>query len=91
MITITLKNTEAYQHDLGIFGDEEGAIITRQALHYDTSEVDRSFTASTVYRYRPSLGYVGTDEVEIRSDRDWNGGTSHNNVEFTIIKFTLVE
>ena len=68
-ITVAIKNSGVYEHDLGMSGDEEGASIKRQASHFTVSEIVRDSTTnwSPVYRYQPSKGYVGTDSVEIQT------------------------
>ena len=68
-ITVSIKNSDMYEHDLGMSGDEEGASIKRQASHFTVSEIVRDSTTnwSPVYRYQPSKGYVGTDSVEIQT------------------------
>ena len=68
-ITVSIKNSDMYEHDLGMSGDEEGASIKRQASHFTVSEIVRDSTTNwaPVYRYQPSKGYVGTDSVEIQT------------------------
>jgi len=73
VITVALRNTDTYQYPT-VGGDEEGALITRQARHYRVSEIRRD--ASTgfvcVYVYQPLAGYTGNDyaEIEIRAGSD---------------------
>jgi hypothetical protein len=87
-INVTIKTNGTYQYDLGAFGDEEGASINQQALHYDTSVIGRNLTTAT-YKYKPSLGFIGTDEVELKSERGSDGASPNNKVIFTTIKFTI--
>lgn len=66
---ITLSSGELYTYDLNISGDEEGALIKQQAVHFELSELvrDSSTNWSVVYRYIPENGYQGTDYVEIET------------------------
>ena len=53
-IYVSLKNTEIYDNFL-VGGDEEGASIKVQALHYEKSELirDKSTNFWVVYCYKP--------------------------------------
>lgn len=66
---ISLRPGELYTYDLNISGDEEGAIIKQQAVHFELSELvrDSSTNWSVVYRYIPKNGYRGTDYIEIET------------------------
>ena len=68
-LNITVKNSENYELDLEISGDEEGATIKTQAEHFQTSELirDSSTNWSVVYKYEPLPDYTGTDFVEIET------------------------
>jgi hypothetical protein len=67
-ITKNLTINETFQYDLGGFGDEEGASISKQANNYSVSFVDRNInTDKVIYKYTPALNFVGIDEVEIKS------------------------
>ena len=90
-ITISLKNTDLYQYELGNFGDEEGASISKQAMHYNTSKIDRSFDTTTLYIYKPAAGYVGTDEVTLKAERGSNGASPNTDIIITNSKFTITE
>jgi hypothetical protein len=69
-INHSLKVNQSYQFDLGNFGDEEGASITRQATNFSISSIDLDMTIrSVIYKYVTALDFVGTDEVVIRSAR----------------------
>ena len=65
-ISVTLKNTENYSKTL-VGGDEEGASIKVQALHYEKSELirDESTNFCVMYCYKPIADFVGTDCVVI--------------------------
>ena len=89
-VNVTIHSNESYKYDLGIFGDEEGAAITRQAMHYQISSAQRSLDFSKVfYEYKPSLNYTGTDVVELKSARGSDGASANNKIIVTTIKFTI--
>ncbi len=64
---IQINNSEEYTYDLKISGDEEGASILTQALHFEKSELIRNSSTNfnIVYKYKANSNYVGTDFVEI--------------------------
>lgn len=89
-ITATIKVNQSYQYDLGGFGDEEGASITKQANHFTTSKIEREInTGKIVYYYTPVINYTDTDEVELKSIRGSNGSSVGNNIIITTIKITV--
>ncbi len=89
-ITESLSVNQSYQFDLGSFGDEEGASISRQANHFSTSLVEWEFnTGKIIYKYVPAINFVGTDEVEIKSARGSNGASPNNKILLTKIKFIV--
>lgn len=90
-ITQTLRANQSYQFDLGNFGDEEGASISKQATNFSISSVDREInTGKVIYKYVPATNFVGADEVEIKSARGSNGASANNKIGYTIIKFTII-
>ncbi|MGI8950402.1 MAG: hypothetical protein ACR2FN_02345 [Chitinophagaceae bacterium] len=90
-INVTIKSNETYQYNLGAFGDEEGANITRQAQHYEISSLKRDSDFVTInYEYKPSLNYVGTDDVELKSARGSDGASANNKIIITTIKFVII-
>lgn len=88
----TIKNDTTFLYDLEISGDEEGATIKKQALHYEISELyrDSSTDWSIVYKYVPESDYVGSDYVEIET---CTGGTgvSYSNIGLIKISFDIIE
>jgi len=66
VIAVALRNTDTYQYPT-VGGDEEGAVITRQAQHYRLSEVRRDSSTNfiSVYIYQPQAGYTGSDSAEL--------------------------
>ena len=89
-ISKTLRANQSYQFDLGNFGDEEGASISKQATNFSISSVDREInTGKVIYKYVPATNFVGTDEVEIKSVKGSDGASTNNKIVYTIIKFTI--
>jgi len=89
-VNVNLKMNDTYQYDLGLFGDEEGATISRQATHFFRSltEIDISSNKVT-YKYQPTQGFIGSDEVELVSKRGSDGGNHNKDKLITTIKFTI--
>ena len=88
---VTLKNSELFEYDLNINGDEEGARIIRQALHYEASVIVRNAGTNynTVYRYKATDEYYGQDEVEIETCSGGEG-IRCDNAERLIIKIKII-
>lgn len=68
-VNVTIDNSDDYELDLMISGDEESATIQTQAKHFQKSELirDSSTNWSVVYKYEPQTNYTGTDFVEIET------------------------
>lgn len=66
-------------------GSESAASISRQALHYERSEILRSPDGSSSYQYVAAKGYTGTDEVTlqqtVRSSGSGGGCSGSNGSE----------
>ena len=90
-INVTVQASKGYDYDLGSFGDEEGAIISMQAQHYETSTIDRINGVHCIYHYKPQENFQGTDEVELKSARGSDGASSNSKIVFTTIRFTIVK
>lgn len=89
-INVKITANETYLFDLGNFGDEEGASISRQATNFSESTLEREInTGKVVYKYTPATNFVGTDEVEIKSARGSNGASPNDNITYITIKFTI--
>lgn len=90
-INVKIMNNETYLFDLGIFGDEEGVSISKQATHFSESTVERETnTGKVVYKYTPATNFVGTDEVQIKSERGSDGASPNTKIIYTTIKFTVI-
>jgi hypothetical protein len=88
-INATIKANETYQYDLGLFGDEEGATISVQASHFQVSKLERVDYVKIIYTYTPTQNYVGTDEVELKAERDSDGVSPNNGITIFVIKFAI--
>lgn len=92
IITKTISKNQSYQYDLGNFGHEEGASITKQVNHFSTSELVRNInTAKIIYNYTPNIDFIGIDEIEIKSERGSNGASPNNLIVNTTIKLTITK
>lgn len=90
LIEVTIKSNEDYFYDLGGYGDKEQASITRQATHYQMSSIIRaSNSVNITYKYKPAQDYVGTDEVELKSEKNSDGASPNDIIIITTIKFTI--
>lgn len=89
-IKVTISNTDDYEFDLMISGDEEGALIKTQAQNMEKSELvrDAGTNWSVVYQYKPLPNFVGSDYVEIET---CTGGesTACSTIEIVRINFTI--
>jgi len=90
-IATVIDTNEIYTFDLGYFGDEEGATISKQAIHYAVSKLVRDSASKIIYTYQPAKDYSGNDEVEITSSRGSDGASANTDIKITTIKFTIVK
>lgn len=92
-IKVAIKSNENYSYDLGGYGVNEKALITRQASHYQVSSVmitrQASNSVNVTYKYNTASNYTGTDEVELRSEKCSNGTGRNDIFVITTIKFTI--
>ncbi len=90
-IPITLENTESYNYNTGITGDEDGASIIVQAKHYEISDIVRNVETNweVVYKYKPKSGFIGTDFVELELSTGSDGASPSKNIEIIKIKFIV--
>jgi hypothetical protein len=91
VIRITVKNTEAGSLDLGGFGDEEGAKITRQASHFEISQIVRITNGGVEYQYKPKAQFRGTDSTVIEVYRGSDGVTPSKLSEVVKVIFTVTD
>lgn len=91
-INVSIKINQTYQYDLGSFGDEEGASITKQASHFLISKTERVIESGKIlYTYVPQLNYDGSDEVEIKAERGSDGASPSTDIITLVIKFTITK
>jgi len=91
-INVSISSNQTYQYDLGSFGDEEGAEITKQASHFLISKTERVIeSGKTLYTYIPELNYEGSDVVEIKTERGSDGASPSTTITTIIIKFTVTK
>lgn len=86
---ITIANTETYEYDLGGFGDEDGARISKQAEHYELSQLNRNETI--IYTYKPQEGYLGSDKVKIEIITGSDGASYGKVSKIVEINFNITE
>lgn len=92
-VSTTIANTETYEYRTGISGDEEGAKITEQAQNYEISELvrDASTQFEVVYRYKPKAGFVGVEQVKIRTEQGSDGSSPSDEFTTIILRITVTE
>jgi len=91
-VNVSLKNTDTYQYPT-VSGDEEGAIISRQATHHSISEIRRGEETNwvAVYVYQPAAGFVGSDQAEIEIFTGSDGASPPTNIRTVIFRFDIHE
>ena len=67
VLTYTIKNSEVFEYNTQIGGDEESAQISCQSSVYDLSELNRGPNMNFVYRYKPAPNLIGQFSVKIKS------------------------
>ncbi|HNF23823.1 MAG TPA: hypothetical protein PKV80_05115 [Leptospiraceae bacterium] len=87
-VSVRILQNQKYTYDLGMFGDEEGASIQKQASHFSISEIERE-PEKAKYYYTPEKDFTGTDEVEIVIERGSDGASPSTDFTVIIIKFTI--
>jgi hypothetical protein len=92
LINVSIKNTEVYNHDFKISGDEEGATIKIQARNCKSSEIIRNSSTNwnVVYQYTPDRNFRGTDYVIIETCTG-GGGCGCSKIEMARINFTITD
>ncbi len=89
---VVLSNNEIFTYDLGSFGDEEGAGIRTQAEHFELSQIDSDMNSGQrTYRYKPEIGYTGTDFIELTTSRGSDGSGPNTDVRNIRISFTVTQ
>ena len=88
---ISLKNGEAYQLNLGTFGDEEGPSIIEDARHAKSSKILGKLWEDRIYEYISDSIYIGPDKVMIKTERGSDGASPNDNIEVISINFIIIE
>ena len=90
-LTVTIKNSEIYTYNTGIGGDEEGATISRQANHFEVSDIIRNADTmwQAVYTYKAKSGFSGVDYVELKLSRGSDGASPPTDIEIIKIEFII--
>jgi hypothetical protein len=86
---VSVSNTEVFEYQTGISGDEELATIEKHPKNYEISTIVRDSTTNweAVYQYKPESGFQGTDYVELKLGTGSNGASPNKNI--TVIKLNI--
>ncbi|GAT62660.1 hypothetical protein [Paludibacter jiangxiensis] len=89
-VQVSISKNQTYNYDLGSFGDEEGASISKQALHYLICKTDREVSSGKIqFTYVPEKDYIGADEVIINTSRGSDGASSGKYFSTIIFKINI--
>lgn len=93
VLSFTIKNSEVFEYDTHVGGDEEWAEIACQGPIYSVSELirDANTNWSTVYRYVPSPNSIGQFSVKIKSFNHDLHTLETVQQETTVIKINVIE
>lgn len=86
---VNISNSEIYAYDLGGFGDEDSARISKQAEHYEISEL--SGNERIIYTYKAKEGFSGSDLVKIEIITGSDGSSSGKVSKIVEIKLNITE
>ncbi len=90
-IYVSIKTNQTYQYNLGSFGDEEGAGITRQASHFQVSQLERINYVNVVYTYKPLQDFNGIDVVELKAERGSDGVSPNDKIIVYIFNISIAQ
>ena len=91
-ISIVLKVNEEFKCNLGAFGSPSDVTISQQATHFDKSLITEEIGPPVLvhfYNYKPSLNFIGDDEVEIKQIQGGYYGSDARSVLMLRIRFTI--
>jgi hypothetical protein len=90
VVSASLKNTETYQYPT-VGGEEEGALVSKQANHYSISEIRRNAETNwvAVYVYQPAAGFVGSDQAEIKIVTGSDGASPPTHTKTVVFRFDI--
>lgn len=91
-LSIALQAAEVYQLDIPT-GDEDGARVIEQAVHFATSEIrrDSSTNWNARYLYEPATGFVGNDRVLLEVLTGSDGASAPTRRRLISIRFSVSE
>lgn len=88
-VSFTISGNQQFQYDVGLFGPEEGVVISRQASHYSESRISRATQGNRItYFYTPATNYKGTDQVELKKLYS-NGSNTYTDSAYVVINFNI--
>jgi hypothetical protein len=89
-VIVYLKNTETFQYRT-VGGDEEGATISVQAVHFSISEIRRDASTDwyAVYVYQPAADFVGEDHAEVEVMTGSDGASAPTNTKRLVFRFSV--
>jgi hypothetical protein len=89
-VSVSLKSAETFQYPT-VSGDEEGARISVQPKHYNTSEIRRNAATNWIatFVYQPTTGFVGSDDAAIEIMTGSDGASPPRNVKRVVFHFDV--
>lgn len=88
-VEAAIKAGDTYSYNLGAFGDEEGAGIFQQAGHYQLSVINEDANRILTYTYKAASGFIGKDQVQIKTGRGSDGAFPSTKILITTINITV--
>ena len=89
-VEVALRTSETYQFAMAT-GDEDGARILSQAVHFSVSEIRRDSTTnwSALYVYAPAAGFLGEDSVQLEITTGSDGASAPTRRKRVTIRFSV--
>jgi hypothetical protein len=89
---VVISNSETFEYKT-VGGDEEDAVIVKQAKHFEISEIVRNASTNyiAVYKYKPKPGFIGADHAEIEIRKGSDGASEPTDIERVKFNFTIIE
>ena len=87
---ITISHTQSFEYSLGSFKEQDIRLKT-QAKNFEASEFILNKSNTITYTYKPEMGFVGSDVVEIIISRDPDEEDSSIDVCLIKIEFNVIE
>lgn len=73
-LDISIRNSETYEYDLGLFGLNEGTELEIKGNHFEMNKLNRDHEGRILYRYKAQFDYVGSDFVIIATGSNYSDG-----------------